>query len=111
METEKEVAFKKAELIRVPIRLGEDAFLKGKIGERKVSKLVKAMKAFRYLIDVYDAVPAPIHKLAGLIRGQLLVQSTQRKPLRIFLRRWMKEISNLNESGVRFVLDVDPIDV
>ena len=62
-------------------------------------------------IDVYDAVPAPIHKLAGLIRGQLLVQSTQRKPLRIFLRRWMKEISNLNESGVRFVLDVDPIDV
>jgi len=62
-------------------------------------------------IDVYDAVPAPIHKIAGLIRGQLLVQSTLRKPLRIFLKRWMKEISNLNESGVRFVLDVDPIDV
>jgi exopolyphosphatase/guanosine-5'-triphosphate,3'-diphosphate pyrophosphatase len=48
--------FKKAELIRVPLRLGEDAFLNGKISEKKIEKLVKAMSAFRNLIDVYDAV-------------------------------------------------------
>ena len=48
--------FKKAELIRIPLRLGEDAFLQGKISEQKVEKLVKSMKAFRCLIDVYDAV-------------------------------------------------------
>ena len=51
-----EPAFKKAELIRVPLRLGEDSFIKGKITPRKEEKLVTTMKAFRYLIDAYDAV-------------------------------------------------------
>ena len=50
------VAFKKAELIRVPIRLGEDSFLNKKISAKKADKLVTAMKAFKNLIDVYDAV-------------------------------------------------------
>ena len=48
--------FKKAELIRVPLRLGEDAFLSGKISDKKAEKLIKAMKAFKYLIDVYEVV-------------------------------------------------------
>jgi exopolyphosphatase/guanosine-5'-triphosphate,3'-diphosphate pyrophosphatase len=48
--------FKKAELIRVPIRLGEDSFVQGKISQKKADKLVTAMKAFRHLISVYDAV-------------------------------------------------------
>ena len=48
--------FKKAELIRVPLRLGEDAFVMGSISEKKTEKLVTAMKAFRSLISVYDAV-------------------------------------------------------
>ncbi len=50
------VAFKKAELIRVPIRLGEDSFLKGNISREKTEKLITAMKAFKNLISVYDAV-------------------------------------------------------
>lgn len=50
------VAFKKAELIRVPIRLGEDSFLNGKISREKTEKLVTAMKAFKNLISVYDAI-------------------------------------------------------
>ena len=50
------IAFKKAELIRVPIRLGEDSFLNGKISSKKVEKLVTAMKAFKNLIEVYDAI-------------------------------------------------------
>lgn len=49
-------SFKKAELIRVPIRLGEDSFILGKISEKKIQKLITAMKAFKHLIDVYDAV-------------------------------------------------------
>lgn len=48
--------FKKAELIRVPIRLGEDSFLNRKISKEKADKLVTAMKAFKNLIEVYDAV-------------------------------------------------------
>jgi exopolyphosphatase/guanosine-5'-triphosphate,3'-diphosphate pyrophosphatase len=49
-------SIKKAELIRVPIRLGEDSFLHKRISVKKADKLVTAMKAFKNLIDVYDAV-------------------------------------------------------
>jgi exopolyphosphatase / guanosine-5'-triphosphate,3'-diphosphate pyrophosphatase len=48
--------FKKAELIRIPIRLGEDTFTIGKISGQKEAQLVTALKAFRYLIDVYEVV-------------------------------------------------------
>jgi exopolyphosphatase/guanosine-5'-triphosphate,3'-diphosphate pyrophosphatase len=50
------VSFKKAELIRVPIRLGEDSFLHKKISQKKIDKLVTAMKGFKHLIDAYDVV-------------------------------------------------------
>jgi exopolyphosphatase / guanosine-5'-triphosphate,3'-diphosphate pyrophosphatase len=49
-------SFKKAELVRVPLRLGEDSFLNGKISPEKVEKLITSMKAFKHLIDVYDAI-------------------------------------------------------
>lgn len=51
-----EIYFKKAELIRIPLRLGEDSFLNGKISPKKVDKLVESMKAFKHLINVYDAI-------------------------------------------------------
>lgn len=50
------VSYKKAELIRVPLRLGEDVFTKGRILKEKADKLVTAMKAFRHLIKAYDAI-------------------------------------------------------
>lgn len=48
--------FKKAELIRVPIRLGEDAFTNQYISEAKATDLVNAMKAFRLLIDIHRPI-------------------------------------------------------
>ncbi len=46
--------FKKADLVRIPLRLGEDAFLHKKISKEKVEKLILAMKAFRQLINFYE---------------------------------------------------------
>jgi exopolyphosphatase/guanosine-5'-triphosphate,3'-diphosphate pyrophosphatase len=46
--------FSKEELIRLPIRLGEDVFINGKISEKKIQKLVTAMRAFHELIKVYE---------------------------------------------------------
>ena len=48
--------FKKAELIRIPLRLGEDAFLRKKITKEKADRLVTTMKAFRHLINVHDVI-------------------------------------------------------
>jgi exopolyphosphatase / guanosine-5'-triphosphate,3'-diphosphate pyrophosphatase len=48
-----EPKFKKSTLIRVPLRLGDDAFLDKKISDKKSEDLIKTMVAFRYLMDVY----------------------------------------------------------
>ncbi|GGI26360.1 Ppx/GppA phosphatase family protein [Pedobacter mendelii] len=45
--------YKKNTLIRVPLRLGDDAFLDQKISPKKVGDLVKTMTAFKNLMDVY----------------------------------------------------------
>lgn len=46
-------SFKKNTLVRVPLRLGDDAFLDGHISNRKIEDLLKTMTAFRNLMDVY----------------------------------------------------------
>jgi exopolyphosphatase/guanosine-5'-triphosphate,3'-diphosphate pyrophosphatase len=47
---------KKISLVRLPIRLGEDVFVKGSIAEQNISKLSKALLSFKLLADVYDVV-------------------------------------------------------
>lgn len=44
----------KATLLRIPIRLGMDVFTLGRISDQKTEYLVKTMKAFKLLIDVYQ---------------------------------------------------------
>jgi exopolyphosphatase/guanosine-5'-triphosphate,3'-diphosphate pyrophosphatase len=51
-----ETVFKKASLIRVPIRLGEDAFSNQYITKDKEDKLVNTMIAFKHLISVHDVI-------------------------------------------------------
>jgi len=51
-----ETVFKKASLIRVPIRLGEDAFSNQYITKVKEDKLVDTMIAFKHLISVHDVI-------------------------------------------------------
>ena len=55
-ETEKGPIFQKASLIRVPVRLGEDAFLKGAISGDKARLMIHSMKSFFYLMKVYQVV-------------------------------------------------------
>lgn len=45
--------FNKSALIRVPIRLGQDAFTVGEISEENISRMIDAMKAFKLLMKVY----------------------------------------------------------
>lgn len=50
-ETENDFHIHKVSLTRVPIRLGDDVFEKGKISKGKIDQLTKTMKAFWYLMD------------------------------------------------------------
>ncbi len=53
VERDDHPVIKKTSLIRVPIRLGEDVFGNGAIGNAKRDQLIKSLKAFRLLTEVY----------------------------------------------------------
>ena len=46
----------KVQLIRIPLRLGEDAFTVGVISTEKEKKLIRLMKAYKQLMKIYDVV-------------------------------------------------------
>ena len=49
----KETQFNKSALIRVPIRLGQDAFTVGEISEENIDRMIDAIQAFKLLMKVY----------------------------------------------------------
>ncbi len=53
---EKPPHFKKTSLVRVPIRLGADVFLEGKISDRNVERMIDAMNAYQLLMKTYNVV-------------------------------------------------------
>jgi exopolyphosphatase/guanosine-5'-triphosphate,3'-diphosphate pyrophosphatase len=53
IENNGSVSFKKNTLVRVPVRLGDDAFLNKHISDKKADDLVKSMQAFKNLMDVF----------------------------------------------------------
>jgi len=46
--------FNKLSLVRVPLRLGFDVFDNGFIPEDKIAMFIKTIKAYKYLLDVYE---------------------------------------------------------
>ena len=46
--------FIKVALIRVPLRLGFDVFDKGEISAAKVEKIIKTIKSYKLLLDIYE---------------------------------------------------------
>ena len=53
-EDKEKAHFDKEELIRMPIRLGEDVFLHGEISKIKTEKLTATMRGFGELLKVFD---------------------------------------------------------
>ena len=52
-QEDKEPQFNKSSLVRVPIRLGQDAFTVGEISAENIERMVDAMKAFNLLMKVH----------------------------------------------------------
>lgn len=44
----------KVQLVRVPLRLGEDAFVDGRISKKKGKQLISLMKAYKELMEIYE---------------------------------------------------------
>jgi exopolyphosphatase/guanosine-5'-triphosphate,3'-diphosphate pyrophosphatase len=77
IQNDKEISFKKTTLIRVPLRLGDDAFLEKRLSEKKAEELVKTMIAFRHLMDVYkvsDYMACATSAMREAENGQVIVE-------------------------------------
>jgi len=61
-------------------------------------------------VKVYDPVPHVITRRAGYERAQLVVQSHSRPALQAFLAEWNAALPAAAPRGIRWHLDVDPIE-
>ncbi|CAM1349944.1 Exopolyphosphatase [Tenacibaculum crassostreae] len=52
-EDNREPQFKKSSLVRVPIRLGADAFVSGRISEANTQRMIDAMQAFKLIMKIH----------------------------------------------------------
>ncbi len=48
-----EPVFNKTSIVRMPIRLGEDVFIKKMISETNINRMVDAMQAYKLMMDIY----------------------------------------------------------
>jgi primosomal protein N' (replication factor Y) len=61
-------------------------------------------------VVAYDPVPAPMARLAGRERAQLLLQSASRRALHATLAAWLPALRGKGTARVRWSLDVDPLE-
>ena len=61
-------------------------------------------------VSVFDPTPAPMARVAGLERAQLLIQSVSRPALQQFLANWRPQLAAIKPQVARWSLDVDPLE-
>ena len=75
------IHYNKGELVRVPLRLGEDVFSIGRVSAKRGRDLVKTMHAFKLLIEVFNPIAYRACATASLREarnGSELVELVQR---------------------------------
>ena len=67
---------------------------------------------FRYPgnVRLFDPVPMPLQRLAGVSRAQLLVEADQRSQLHAFLGAWLATL-RAQRTAVRWKIEVDPLEL
>jgi primosomal protein N' (replication factor Y) len=73
--------------------------------------IVKRQAADHATTRVWDAVPSSLSRKAGFHRRQLLVQAAHRRELQHLLTPWSEALRATDARGIRWSIDVDPIDV
>jgi len=101
--------FKKSELVRIPLRLGDDAFQLKRIPARKATRFVKTMQAFKLLIDVFDPIAyraCATSALREAVNGEELVKQVRKScGLRIEIITGKQEAELIYSNHVEELLD------
>ncbi|CAL2074740.1 exopolyphosphatase [Tenacibaculum sp. 190524A05c] len=110
-EKGKETKFKKSSLVRVPIRLGADAFVEGEISENNIKRMVDAMQAFSLLMKVhgvekYKACATSAMREAS--NGDEIVEKIYEKSgIEIDIINGAKEAAIISSTDLKYLINSD----
>jgi len=62
-------------------------------------------------LRVWEPVTATLERKAGYVRKQLMLQADSRRSMQQFLTSWIDALRSVDLRAVRWVVDVDPVDV
>ena len=62
-------------------------------------------------VQVWDPVPPTLARKAGFERRQLMIQANSRRALQQFLSQWLPAVRKVELRTVKWLIDVDPLDV
>jgi primosomal protein N' (replication factor Y) len=74
----------------------------------------RALGAGAAPVRLYDPVPMPLARLAGVSRAQMLIEAPRRSPLQAFLRDWLMRLRQAEHAPgarVRWQIEVDPQEI
>jgi exopolyphosphatase/guanosine-5'-triphosphate,3'-diphosphate pyrophosphatase len=98
------VDFTKQNLLRVPLRLGMDVFDKGFISDERKKSLIKTMKAYKLLMDIYhvEAMKAcATSAMRDAANGQAIIEEVERETgIRIDIITGQEEANIIYETHV-----------
>ena len=84
-----------------------NAFMANVVESANAECAAQAHKA----LHVWDPVAAPLARKAGFERQQLMVQADSRGALQRFLAAWLPRVRQRESRAVKWVIDVDPLEV
>ena len=110
-EEGKETQFSKSSLVRVPIRLGQDAFTVGEITEENIERMVDAMKAFKLLMKVHKVekyMACATSAMREAYNGKEVVEMIKKKAdIKIDIIDGKKEAAIIASTDLHYLLKTD----
>lgn len=109
--TSKRVEFIKMSLVRVPLRLGFDVFERGIISAGKTEKIIKTIKSYKYLMEVYEVEhlkACATSAMRDAVNGEEIIQKVKEETgIDIHIITGQEEASFIYENHVAENLLVD----
>lgn len=103
IKTEHRQEFKKNALVRVPVRLGQDAFTSGIISDKNIELMLKSMQSFKLLMEVHQVKNYLAYATSALRdaknNNEIIKEVAEKTGIKIEIIDGRKEaaiISNLN---------------
>jgi len=107
-----EVIYTKNTLLRVPLRLGDDAFIDKRISKGKFEDMVKTMNAFRSLMDVYkvsDYIACATSAMRDAENGGEIVKACKESGIDIQIIDGSEEAKIIFNSNLSDKIDKDKV--